>query len=80
MVLEVSRVRRKIASQPLAQLRASLRGQAILPEDPDYDATRMAWNLAVDQHPALIVIAQTADDIAEAGVSRKTMSPPALST
>jgi hypothetical protein len=66
MVLEVSRVREKITSQPLAQLRATLRGQAILPEDPDYDAARMAWNLAVDQHPALVIIAQTADDIAEA--------------
>ncbi len=44
----------------------SLLGQAIAPGDPRYDEMRAAWNLTVDQHPTLIVVAQSAADIAEA--------------
>jgi FAD/FMN-containing dehydrogenase len=66
MTIELSYVRGKIETKPLAQLRASISGQVITPEDTGYNAARQAWNLAVNQHPALIVIAQTADDIAEA--------------
>ena len=48
------------------RLHLSLLGQAIAPGEPRYDELRAAWNLTVDQHPALIVVAQSAADIAEA--------------
>ncbi len=38
-------------------------GAPILPEHPGYDQARMAWNLAADQRPAAIVIADTADQV-----------------
>ena len=48
------------------QLRSSIQGAVITPDDPDYDETRKAWNLAVDQHPAVIVVAANAADVVEA--------------
>ena len=41
-------------------------GQVLTPEDEGYDRARMAWNLTVDQHPAVIVIPKSAEDIVEA--------------
>lgn len=38
----------------------------MLPGDAGYDQARQAWNLAVDQQPALIVVARSADDVAAA--------------
>ncbi len=38
----------------------------ILPDSPDYDDARTAWNLSVDQRPAAVVRAETADDIVAA--------------
>jgi FAD/FMN-containing dehydrogenase len=61
----------EVALKPSAQtasthLQISLLGQAIAPGEPGYDELRAAWNLTVDQHPALIVVAKSAADIAEA--------------
>lgn len=39
-------------------------GKVVTPNDADYDSARHAWNLSVDQRPALILIAETVDDIA----------------
>jgi FAD/FMN-containing dehydrogenase len=50
----------------ISQLRVGLLGQAIAPGEPQYDELRAAWNLTVDQHPALIAIAHSAADVAEA--------------
>jgi hypothetical protein len=52
--------------RPERALEAELQGRAILPGDVDYDAARAAWNLTVDQYPALIVVAESAGDIAAA--------------
>jgi len=52
--------------QELDELRAHVSGQVITPNEDGYDTARQAWNLAVNQHPALIVIAQNAGDIVEA--------------
>ncbi len=49
-----------------AQLQARMESQVIAPDDARYDELRAAWNRTVDQHPALIVVAETAADIAEA--------------
>ncbi|MDW5595274.1 FAD-binding oxidoreductase [Conexibacter stalactiti] len=40
-----------------------VRPDAILPQHPAYDDARLAWNLAVDQRPAAIVVARTTADV-----------------
>ncbi|CAG0953349.1 Mitomycin radical oxidase [Anaerolineales bacterium] len=52
--------------QGLDKLRARVGGQVLTPNDDGYDTARQAWNLTVNQYPALIIVAQTADDIIEA--------------
>ena len=44
-------------------LRASLNGAAYMPGDEGYDEARAAWNLSADQHPALVVMAESAADV-----------------
>lgn len=48
------------------QLRANIQGQVILSDDPGYDEARLAWNRKVEQHPAVIVVAEAAQDVATA--------------
>lgn len=50
----------------LDALRAQLAGRAIAPGDPEYDQARAANNLTVDQRPALVVMAASAEDVAAA--------------
>jgi FAD/FMN-containing dehydrogenase len=57
---------RSAANATSHQLQSRLQGLAIAPGDERYDQLRAAWNLTVDQHPALIVVAENAADIAEA--------------
>jgi predicted Rdx family selenoprotein len=49
-----------------AQLQARVQGRVSAPGEPHYDELRAAWNLTVDQHPALIVAAENAADIVAA--------------
>jgi FAD/FMN-containing dehydrogenase len=49
-----------------AGLQARIVGRVVAPDDPDYDRLRKAWNLTVDQHPAVIVVARNAADVAAA--------------
>ena len=44
-------------------LRTSLSGRAFGPGDADYDAHRQPWNLSIDQQPALVVMAESVDDV-----------------
>ena len=44
----------------------SMNGTILTSEDEGFDASRQAWNLAVDQRPAAIVYANDADDVAAA--------------
>jgi FAD/FMN-containing dehydrogenase len=39
---------------------------AVFPEDDGWDDARQAWNLAVDQQPAAVVVPERADDVVEA--------------
>lgn len=55
-----------VAGEKVDQFKSSVKGLVIQPGDSDYDERRKAWNLTVDQHPALIVVAQNAQDAAEA--------------
>jgi len=50
----------------VAELRSSIQGQVVLPGETQYEEARRGWNLTVNQHPALIVLAETAADIAAA--------------
>jgi len=39
----------------MQELAASLQGELVLPDTPDYESTRGVWNGTTDRHPALIV-------------------------
>ena len=43
-----------------------LSGSVVLPGAEGWDGARQAWNLAVDQHPAAVAYAESADDVARA--------------
>ena len=46
-----------------ATLAASLAGDVVAPGDKEYDLARRAWNLAVDQRPALVAFPVDAADV-----------------
>lgn len=50
----------------ITDLRASLRGELILPEDPTYDAARRIWNANIDKQPALIARCAGVTDVQQA--------------
>ena len=54
------------AGRGLEALRAAIAGQVFLPGEAGYDQARQAWNLAVDQRPAVVVEAGSAADVAQA--------------
>ncbi|MCD2441376.1 FAD-binding oxidoreductase [Agromyces sp. SYSU K20354] len=50
--------------ETLANLGATVAGRVVTPSDPGWDEARAAWNLAVDQRPAAVVVAASIADIA----------------
>jgi len=50
----------------LQELSDGLRGALILPNHPEYDASRRVWNSMIDRRPAMIVRCADADDVAKA--------------
>ncbi|WP_144140568.1 FAD-binding oxidoreductase [Paraburkholderia sp. BCC1884] len=44
-----------VSSSAVDELKATLRGQLLVPGDADYDAARSIWNAMIDRHPAMIV-------------------------
>jgi FAD/FMN-containing dehydrogenase len=48
-------------------LQQQVKGTVLTPEDADYEQARLTWNRSNDHHPALILIANDAEDIS-AGV------------
>jgi FAD/FMN-containing dehydrogenase len=50
----------------LEALRAAIAGQVIASGEAGYDQARQAWNLAVDQQPAIVVEAGSAADVGQA--------------
>jgi FAD/FMN-containing dehydrogenase len=55
-----------IAASGLEGLRAAVTGRAVVPGEAGYDEARRAWNLATDQRPAVVVLADSAADVAHA--------------
>jgi hypothetical protein len=47
----------------VADLVAAIRGRVVAPGDPGWDEARQAWNLAVDQRPALVAMPLDPDDV-----------------
>src|SRR5215831_18994575 len=54
------------SDRDLAALRAAIAGQVFVPGEAGYDQARQGWNLAVDTRPAIVVVAESAADVAEA--------------
>ena len=59
----------QVAGQPVVALRTaldalgrSLAGRVVLPGDPDWDAARTPWNVAVPQNPLAVVEVADAED------------------
>jgi FAD/FMN-containing dehydrogenase len=59
-------IKKTIADRDLEALRAAIAGQVFVPGQAGYDQARQAWNLAVDQCPSLVVVAESAADVAQA--------------
>lgn len=55
-----------IAAQYLQQLKTHIQGAVIEPSDTSYNIARQAWNLNIDQYPAVIVVAANVHDVAVA--------------
>ena len=55
-----------MAGRDLDALRAAVAGEVFVPGQAGYDQARQAWNLAVDQRPAVVVEAGSAADVAQA--------------
>lgn len=47
-----------------SELRNRLAGAVHTPDDPSFDRLRLAWNRAYQHHPALVVVPQSAADVA----------------
>lgn len=48
----------------LAELRRTITGQVLAPDDPRYDDARVVWNAMVDRRPAVVVRAGGVEDVA----------------
>jgi FAD/FMN-containing dehydrogenase len=55
-----------VADRGLDALRAAIAGQVFVPGEASYDQARQAWNLAVDQRPAIVLEAGSAADVVQA--------------
>ena len=55
-----------IADRDLNAMRAAIAGQVFVPGEAGYDQARQAWNLAVDERPAIVVEAASAADVVQA--------------
>jgi FAD/FMN-containing dehydrogenase len=49
---------------PITELRATVNGQVIGPEDPEYDAARTIFYGGIDRRPAAVVRVKDSDDVA----------------
>jgi FAD/FMN-containing dehydrogenase len=55
-----------ITPPSLDTLKAMVAGDVFAPRDGSYDEARRAWDLAVDQRPAVVVYAESAVDVVRA--------------
>jgi FAD/FMN-containing dehydrogenase len=55
-----------IAGRDLGTLRTAVTGDVFTRGDDGYDEARRAWNLATDERPAVVVVAESAADVVQA--------------
>ena len=63
---ETMNIKNPSADHDLEALRAAIAGQVSVPGQSGYDQARQAWNLAVDEHPSVVVVAESASDVVKA--------------
>jgi FAD/FMN-containing dehydrogenase len=56
----------QLADSGIGDLRTTIGGPVLGPDDPDYDDTRRLWNAAIDRRPAVIARCQSAADVSAA--------------
>jgi FAD/FMN-containing dehydrogenase len=44
-----------VSSSAVDELKTAIRGQVLLPGDPNFDQARSIWNAMIDRHPAIIL-------------------------
>jgi FAD/FMN-containing dehydrogenase len=67
------------AKNKIDEFKGTLRGDVLLPGDPDYDQARQIWNAMIDKRPALIVrCAGAADVLASVNFARDNSLPLAI--
>jgi FAD binding domain-containing protein len=55
-----------VAARDLETLRAAVTGEVLVLGEDGYDQARQAWNLAIDERPAVVVMARSAADVTQA--------------
>src|SRR3954469_4995874 len=56
---------RAISQLDVTGLRGRITGEIVTPADAEWDVSRQAWNLAVDQRPAIVALPETDQDVVE---------------
>src|SRR5215471_13370982 len=59
-------IKNTIADRDLEALQTEIAGQVSVPGQAGYDQARQAWNLAVDERPSVVVVAESGSDVVEA--------------
>jgi FAD/FMN-containing dehydrogenase len=55
-----------LATPTVEELRSTITGQVIAPDDQAYEEARLVWNGMIDRRPALVVRCSSADDVVAA--------------
>jgi FAD/FMN-containing dehydrogenase len=56
----------KLMSNPREEVKPTIKGTVLLPDDPQYEEARQIWNAMIDRRPAMMVQCADADDVAPA--------------
>jgi hypothetical protein len=56
----------QLADSGIENLRTTIDGPVLGPDDPGYDEARQLWNAAIDRRPAVIARCQSAEDVSSA--------------
>jgi FAD/FMN-containing dehydrogenase len=55
-----------LLNEATEKLKGKVKGQVVLPDDPNYEEVRKIWNAMIDRRPAVIVQCAKADDVPNA--------------